>query len=153
MIFTWHRTTLLYLRKWFRMISGRREKSRLKRKSLSLRMTNDSWRWNGKQMCNIGHRSLFNYLLSNILIDDTRNLVIFLDERCFSDYHFWTLVALKTTLFQQNSSRHTSHFKVRNLRRFLKILFLHLAFAIRTRWGIIVQLSDDLLVCVLIDDV
>ena len=69
------------------MISGRREKSCLKRNSLSLWMTNDSWRWNGKLMCNIGHRSPFNQLLRNILIDDTRNLVIFLDERCPS-YHF-----------------------------------------------------------------
>ena len=79
--------------------------------------------------------------------------MIFLDERCLGDHHFRTIVALKTTLFQQNSGRYTSHFKVRNLRQFLKILFLHLAFAIRTRWGIIVQLSDDLLVCILIDDV
>ena len=96
-------------------------------------------------MSNIGHRSLFNQLLSNLLVDDTRDLVILLDDRSLSDHHFRTMIALKTTLFQKNSSRHTSRFKVRNLRKFLKVIFLHLLSAIRTRWSLIVQFSDDFL--------
>ena len=104
-------------------------------------------------MGNIGHRSLFNQLLSNLLIDNTRNLVIFLDERSLSDQHFQTMIALETTLFQKNSGRHTSRFEVRNFGRFLEVIFLHLTSAIRTRWGIVIQFSDDFLVCIHIDDI
>ena len=71
-------------------------------------------------MGNIGHRSLFNQLLSNLLVGDTGNLVIFLDERCFSDHHFRALIALETAFSKENSSRHTSCFVVRDLRRFFE---------------------------------
>ena len=104
-------------------------------------------------MGNIGHRSLFNQLLSNLLVDDTRDLVIFLDERSLCDHHFRALIALESTLFQKYSGRHTSRFKIRNLRRILKIIFLHLTSAIRARWGVVVQFGDDFLVCILIDDI
>ena len=93
----------------------------------------------------IGHRRLFNQLLSNFLVDNTRNLVIFLDERGFGDRYFRTLITLKTSLFKEDSSRPTSHFKVWNLRRFLEVIFLHWISAIRTRWGVVVQFSDDFL--------
>ena len=93
-------------------------------------------------MSNIDHRRLFNQLLSNFLVDNTRNLVIFLDERGFGDRYFRTLITLKTSLSKEDSSRHTSHFKVRNLRRFLEVIFPHLTSAIRTRWAVIVQFSD-----------
>ena len=89
-------------------------------------------------MGNVGHRSLLNQLLSNFLVDDTGELVIFLDERGLGDHYFRALVALETTLFQKNSSRHTSRFEVRNFRRFLKVIFLHLTSAIRTRGGLII---------------
>ena len=62
-------------------------------------------------MSNIGHGSFFNQLLSNLLVDDTRYLVIFLDERGFSDHHFRALIALKTAFSKEDSSRHTSRFK------------------------------------------
>ena len=104
-------------------------------------------------MGNMGHRSLFNQLLSNLLVDNTRNLMILLDDRSLSDHHFRALIAPKTTLSKENSGRHTSRFKVRNLRRFLKVIFLHLASTIRTRWGIVVQFSDDFLVCIPINDI
>ena len=68
-------------------------------------------------MSNIGHRSLFNQLLSNLLVDNTRDLTIFFDERSLSDHHFRTLIALETALFKENSSRNASRFKVRNVRR------------------------------------
>ena len=93
----------------------------------------------------IGHRSLFNQLLRNFLVDNTRNLMIFLDERSLSDHHFRTMIALESSLFKEDSSRHTSHFKVRDLRRFLKVIFPHLTSAIRVRWGVVVQFSDDFL--------
>ena len=93
-------------------------------------------------MSNIDHRRLFNQLLSNFLVDNTRNLVIFLDNRSLSDHHFRTMIALESTLFKKDSSRHTSHFKVRDLRRFLEVIFPHLTSAIRTRWAVIVQFSD-----------
>ena len=90
------------------------------------------------------------------MLDDTRDLVIFLDERGLGDRHFRAMIALKTTLFQKDSSRHTSRFEVRNLRRFLKVIFLHLALVIETIWTIwslIIQFSDDFFVCILIDDI
>ena len=71
-------------------------------------------------MSNIGHRSLFNQLLSNLLIDNTRDLVIFLNERSLSDHHFRAMIAFETTLFKEDSSRHTSRFEVRNLRGFFE---------------------------------
>ena len=104
-------------------------------------------------MSNVGHRSLFNQLLSNFLVDDTRDLVILLDEGSLSDQHFRAMIALETTLFQKNSSRHTSRFEVRNLRRFLKVIFLHLTSAIRARWGVVVQFSDDFLVGISINNI
>ena len=133
------------------IISGRQEKSCLKWKSLSLRITveveMDSW-WAISVI-----EVFFNQLLRNFWVDDTRDLVILLDYRSLSDHHFRALIALKTAFFKENSSRHTSRFKVRNLRRFLKVIFLHLASAIRTRWGIIIQFSDDFLVGIPIDDI
>ena len=104
-------------------------------------------------MGNISHRIFFNQLLSNFLVDNTRDLVIFLDERGLSDHYFRAMIALKTTLFKENSSRHTSSFKVRNLRGFLKVIFLHLTSAIRVRWGLIIQSSNDFFVGIHIDDV
>ena len=104
-------------------------------------------------MGNIGHRSLFNQLLRNLLVDNTRNLMILLDERGFGDHRFRAMIALESTLFQEDSSRHTSRFEVRNLRRFLKVIFFHLTSAIRTRWSIVVQSSDDFFVCIPIDDI
>ena len=104
-------------------------------------------------MGNVGHRSLFNQLLGNLLFDDTRDLVILLDDRSLSDHHFRSLIAPKTALFKENSSRHTSRFKVRNFRRFLKIIFLHLTSALRARRGIIVQFSEDFFVSIPINDI
>ncbi|COF00999.1 Uncharacterised protein [Streptococcus pneumoniae] len=104
-------------------------------------------------MSNIGHRSLFNQLLSDLLVDDTRDLVILLDDRSLSHHHFRALIALESAFSKENSSRHPSRFKVRDFRWFLKVIFLHLASAIRTRWGIIIQFSDDFLVCIHIDDI
>lgn len=79
--------------------------------------------------------------------------MIFLDYRSLRDHHFRALIALKTAFFKENSSRHTSRFKVRDFRRFLKVIFLHLASAIRTKWSIIIHFSDDFLVGILTDDV
>ena len=104
-------------------------------------------------MGNIGHRSLFNQILRNLLIDDTSDLVILLDEGGLGDRYFQALIALKTAFFKENSSRHTSCFKVRNLRSLLKIIFLHLISTIRARRGVIVQFSDDFFVSIPIDDV
>ena len=104
-------------------------------------------------MSNVGHRSLFNQLLSNFLVDDTRDLVILLDEGSLSHRHFRALIELKTAFFKENSSRHTSCFKVRNLRWFLKVIFLHLASAIRTILGIIIQFSDDFFVSIPINNI
>ena len=104
-------------------------------------------------MGNISHRSLFNQLLSNLLVDDTRDLLILLDEGGLGDRYFQALIALKTAFSKENFSRHTSCFKVRNLRRLLKVIFLYLASAIRTRWGLIIQFSDDFFVSILIDDI
>ena len=72
--------------------------------------------------------------------------MIFLDEGSLSNHHFWTMIALESTLSKENSSRHTSCFEVRDLRRFLKVIFLHLISTIRARWSFIVQFSDDFLV-------
>ena len=72
--------------------------------------------------------------------------MILLDERSLSNHHFQAMIALESTLFKENSSRHTSRFKIRNFRRFLKVVFLHLTFTIRARWSFIVQFSDDFLV-------
>ena len=63
-----------------------------------IELPNDGWSWNGKLVSDIGHRSFFNWFLSN---DSTLNGV-----------------------FKENSSRHASRFRGRNLRRFLKIIFL-----------------------------
>ena len=63
------------------------------------------------------------------------------------------MMALETTFSKENYSRHTSSFKVRNFRRFLKVIFLHLTSAIRERWGVVVQFSDDFLMCIPIDDI
>ena len=104
-------------------------------------------------MGNIGHRSLFNQLLRNLLVDNTRNLMILLDERGFGDHRFRAMIALESTLFQKNSSRHTSCFEVRDPRRFLKVIFLHLTSAIRARWGVVVQFSDNFFVVIPIDDI
>ena len=76
------------------IISGSRLKSCLKWKSLSLRMTVEvemaSW------ISNIGHRRLFNQLLSNFLVDNTRDLVILLDDRSLGDHHFRAVIAPET---------------------------------------------------------
>ena len=125
-------------------------KIRLKVKVIEL--SNDSWSWNDQLMSNIGHRSLFNQLLSNLLVDNTRNLVIFLDERSHSDHHFRAMIALESTLFQEDSSRYTSRFEVRNFRSLLKVIFLHLMSTIRTRWDVVVQFGDDFFMCVPIND-
>ena len=79
--------------------------------------------------------------------------MILLDERSLCDHHFRALIALKTAFFKENSGRHTSCFEVRDLRRFLKVIFLHLTSAIRARWGIVFQSSDDFFVGILIDDI
>ena len=65
-----------------------------------IEFANDSWSWNGQLMSNVGHRSLFNQLLSDLLVDDTRDLMIFLDERGLSDLYFRALIALKTSFFR-----------------------------------------------------
>ncbi len=104
-------------------------------------------------MCNIGHRSFFNQLLRNFLVDNTRDLVILLDERGLGDHYFRAMIALKSTLSKEDSSRHTSCFKIRNLRRFLEVIFLHLTSAIRASWRIVVQFSDDFFVSIPIDDI
>ena len=72
--------------------------------------------------------------------------MILLDERSLNDHHFWTVIALESTISKENSSKYTSCFEVRNLRRFWKVVFLHLTFTIRARWSFIVQFSDDFLV-------
>ena len=104
-------------------------------------------------MSNVGHRNLLNQLLSNLLVDDTRNLVIFLENSGLGDRYFRALIALKTAFSKENSSRHTSCFKVRNLRWFLKVIFLHLASTIRTILGIIIQFSDDFFVSIPINNI
>ena len=104
-------------------------------------------------MGNIVHRSLFNQILSNLLIDDTNDLVILLVEGGLGDRYFQALIALKTAFFKENSSRHTSCFKVRNLRRFLKVIFLHLTSAIRTRWSLIIQFRDNFFVVIPINNI
>ena len=78
---------------------------------------------------------------------------IFLDEIGLGYHHFRTMIALESTLSKENSSRHTSCFKVRNFRRFLEVIFLHLTSAIRARWVLIIQFSDDFLVTISIDDI
>ena len=79
----------------------------------------------------------------------TTNIIepIFLDDRSFRHHHFRALIAVKTALSKKNSSRHISRFEVRNLRIFLKVIFLHLTSAIRERWGVVVQFSDNFLMC------
>ena len=79
--------------------------------------------------------------------------MILLDDRSLSYHHFQAMIALESTLSKKDSGRHTSRFEVRNLRRFLKVIFLHLISAIRTNWSIVVQFSDDFLVCIHIDDI
>ena len=118
-----------------------------------IELANNSLSWNRQLMGNVSHRSFFNQLLSNLLVDDTRNLMILLDYRSLSDRHFWALIALKTTLSKENSSSHTSCFKVRNLRRFLKVIFLHLTSAIRTRWSLIIQFRDNFFVVIPINNI
>ena len=66
-------------------------------------------------MGNISHRSFFNQLFSNLLVDDVRYLVILFDDGSHNDYYFRALIALKTALSKKNSSRHASRFKIRNL--------------------------------------
>ena len=78
---------------------------------------------------------------------------IFIDDRALGDHHFRAMIALKTALFQEDSSRHTSRFEVRSLRRFLKVIFLHLISALRASLGVVVHYSDNLLVCIHIDDI
>ena len=78
---------------------------------------------------------------------------IFLDERGLDYHHFRTMIALESTLSKEDSSRHTSRFEVRSLRRFLKVIFLHLISALRASWGVVVHSSDDFLVCIHIDDI
>ena len=73
-------------------------------------------------MSNIGHRSLFNQLLSDFLVDNTRNLVILLEMGNLSDHQFQAMIALETTFSKKNSDRHSSRFKARNVRWFLKVL-------------------------------
>ena len=104
-------------------------------------------------MSNVCHRSLFNQLLRNFLVDNTRDLVIFLDERGLGDHHFRALIALETAFSKEDSSRHTSRFKVRNFRWFLEVIFLHLTSTFRTRWGLIIQFSDDFLVGISINNI
>ena len=53
-------------------------------------------------MSNVGHRILFDQLLSNLLVDDTRDLVILLDEGGLGDRYFRALIALKTALSKKN---------------------------------------------------
>ena len=91
--------------------------------------------------------------MRNFLVDNTRDLMIFLDDRSLSDRYFRAMIALETTLSKEDSSRHTSHFEVRNFRRFLEVIFLHLTSAIRARWGVVVQFSDDFFVSIHIDDI
>ena len=78
---------------------------------------------------------------------------IFLDEIGLGYHHFRTMIALESTLSKEDSGKHISRFEVRNLRMFLKVIFLHLTSAIRTRWGVVVQFSDDFLMCTPIDDI
>ena len=66
-------------------------------------------------MGNIGHRSFFNQLFSNLLVDDARYLVILFDDGSLNDYYFRALISLESTLSKKNSSRHASRFKIRNL--------------------------------------
>ena len=63
------------------------------------------------------------------------------------------MIALETALSKEDSGRHTSRFKIRNLRRFLKIIFLHLTSEIRASWGFIIQFSDDFFVGIHINDI
>ena len=91
--------------------------------------------------------------MGNLLVDDTRDLVILLDERSLSDHHFRAMIALESTFSKENSSSHTSCFKVRNLRRFLKVIFLHLTSAIRTRWSLIIQFRDNFFVGIPINNI
>ena len=78
---------------------------------------------------------------------------IFLDEIGLGYHHFRTMIALESTLSKEDSGKHISRFEVRNLRMFLKVIFLHLTSAIRTRWGVVVQFSDNFLMCTPIDDI
>ena len=78
---------------------------------------------------------------------------IFLDEIGLGYHHFRTMIALESTLSKEDSGKHISRFEVRNLRMFLKVIFLHLTSAIRARWGVVVQFSDDFLMCTPIDDI
>ena len=106
------------------IISGSRLKSCLKWKSLSFRITveveMDSW-WaiSVIDVFSINFWAIFWLIIRGIWW-------FFLDERCFGDHHFRTLIALETAFSKENSSRHVSRFRVRNLRRFLKVIFLHL---------------------------
>ncbi|WP_458861018.1 hypothetical protein, partial [Streptococcus pneumoniae] len=61
-------------------------------------------------------------LLRNFLVDNTRNLVIFLDDRSFSDHHFRTMIALETTLSKENSSLNFFILENQNHNTYIKIL-------------------------------
>ena len=98
-----------------------------------LEILNDRWSWNEKLTNNIRHRSLFNQFLGNFLINDTRNLVIFLDKRSLSNRHFWAMIEPETELFKEDSSRHAIRFKARNSRRFWKSYFF--IWFLQTRQG------------------
>jgi len=58
---------------------------------------------------------------------------IFIDERSFGEGHFRAMIALETAFLRRGSIGDTNCFKVRNFRQFLKLIFLNLASAIRTR--------------------
>ena len=97
-------------------------------------------------MSNIGQRSLFNQLLSNFLINDTRDLMIFFTRGVSVTVYFRALIVnLKRRFLRRILVGIPVVFEVRNLRRFLKVIFLHLTSTIRTRWGIVVQFSNDFL--------
>ena len=75
------------------------------------------------------------------------------DDKDLSDLHFLTMIALETTLSKDDSSRHASCFKVRNVRRFLEVIFPHQTSTISPSWDLIIQLSEDFLVCIPIDNI
>ena len=114
------------------IISGRWLKSCLKWKPLSFRMSVDVWM---ESWWVISVIEVFSISYWAFLVDVTRNLMIFLDDRSLSDHHFWAMITLKTALSKKISSRYTRRFKVRNLRRFLKIIFLHLISVISEIWS------------------
>ena len=132
------------------IISGRWLKSCLKWKALSFRMSVDVWM---ESWWAISVIEVFSISFWAFLVDVTSYLLIFLGDRSLNVRYFWAMISLKTALSKKISSRYTRRFKVRNLRSFLKIIFLHLISVISERWSYIIQISDDFLVCILIDDV